>query len=533
MQRFKKSIKRPSAGAAQDDTDSIGSSSSGTPSRGSATLVRSKADDKIMDAIMKKDHKALRQLVEKRRFTHLHAPNQYQQYALITACQFNSPECVEILMDADSDIQNVRDVDGRSAVHMVAESGMAKVLAILLKKGADITAADPRGYAPLHLAAMEGHDVIIQLLLGYSVPIDAEDREGNTALMLACKGSHANAVNKLIHGGADLNKVNHQQRTALMFACEVGLTPSVKMLVEKGAKINVKDANGTTARELASLGGHDGCVAALPVQSYMVDVVGAALQPGDGGGPAAPGPTGQQLLADMKKEIEALKAELSQTKQTLATERAQSAKLQGEVGEMRIQLDTFKSLDGPGDDLFDDMDDLLDLEDETAESTEKIVAGMTPEGKSLVDKLRRENTAARFEVITLTEQLQNLGEVPSSTTGMAKAGELVQLRKRNHDLENQLASLSGDVVPLSIVEQLKQDAVRQVEELKAELAEVTESAVAAAEDVDYASVDALEAKVAMYRQLLIEAVRGDLADDTRAEIEHIAASAGSSPELYA
>jgi hypothetical protein len=77
-------------------------------------------------------------------------------------------------------------------------------------------------------------------------------------------------------------------------------------------------------------------------------------------------------------------------------------------------------------------------------------------------------------------------------------------------------------VPLAIVNRIKEEKHRQVEELRAELAEATASVVAAAEETDYANLDLLEAKVVMYRQLLVEAVRGELGDDVIAEIERIA-----------
>lgn len=55
-----------------------------------------------------------------------------------------------------------------------------------------------------------------------------------------------------------------------MYACETGLVHSVKLLVDKGAKTSLKDAEGATAREIATLAGHDNCVAALPVNAYLV-----------------------------------------------------------------------------------------------------------------------------------------------------------------------------------------------------------------------------------------------------------------------
>lgn len=222
------------------------------------------------------------------------------------------------------------------------------------------------------------------------------------------------------------------------------------------------------------------------------------------------------------KEVESLKSELAERTSALEKEQQKTRKLEEDVVSMQSQLETFKSLDGPGDDLFDDMDDLLDLDEGAGNESERVVKEMSAEGRELVEKLRRDNVAAHFENVTLTEQLQQLGVVPSSTTGMTKAGELARLRRRNHELEEQLSSLSGDVVPLAIVERLKDEHERKVKELKLELEEAAESVVAAAEETDYTNLDALEAKIVMYRRLLVEAITGVMTAEVRAEIEALA-----------
>ena len=46
--------------------------------------------------------------------------------------------------------------------------------------------------------------------------------------------------------------------------------------------------------------------------------------------------------------------------------------------------------------------------------------------------------------------------------------------------------------------------------------------LASAEETDYAALDALEAKIVFYRQLVLAAVRGELPTDMRDKIERIA-----------
>jgi hypothetical protein len=55
---------------------------------------------------------------------------------------------------------------------------------------------------------------------------------------------------------------------------------------------------------------------------------------------------------------------------------------------------------------------------------------------------------------------------------VAKATELSSLRKKNAQLQEQLNSLSGDVVPLAIVDKLKGDSKRRADELQAKVNEL-------------------------------------------------------------
>jgi hypothetical protein len=46
--------------------------------------------------------------------------------------------------------------------------------------------------------------------------------------------------------------------------------------------------------------------------------------------------------------------------------------------------------------------------------------------------------------------------------------------------------------------------------------------ITSTEETDFEALDALEAKVVFYRQLMLAAVRGELPDDLRNEVERIA-----------
>ena len=65
--------------------------------------------------------------------------------------------------------------DGYTPLQTAARHGRDEVVAFLIKKGADVNAADGYGYTPLHLAAEGGHLEVVKLLVSHGARTDVKD----------------------------------------------------------------------------------------------------------------------------------------------------------------------------------------------------------------------------------------------------------------------------------------------------------------------------------------------------------------------
>jgi hypothetical protein len=66
--------------------------------------------------------------------------------------------------------------DGYTPLQTAARHGQDKVVAVLVKKGADVNAADGCGYTPLHLAAEGGHLDVVKRLVRAGAKVEAKTK---------------------------------------------------------------------------------------------------------------------------------------------------------------------------------------------------------------------------------------------------------------------------------------------------------------------------------------------------------------------
>jgi hypothetical protein len=104
-----------------------------------------------------------------------------------------------------------------------AHEGNIHDMALLLEKGADIEARDPKHWdmTVLGIAAHSGHAPAVKFLLERGANIEAPDRDGDTPLINAAQKGRAKALAELLRRGANKDAANHKGLTALDLIAKV------------------------------------------------------------------------------------------------------------------------------------------------------------------------------------------------------------------------------------------------------------------------------------------------------------------------
>ena len=132
----------------------------------------------------------------------------------------STPEIIQAALKQDfealkashssSDSLEVRDQDGRTALHQCAIDGWDRGIQFLVEQGADLDAQDKMGQTPLHYASSEFHLSCAKILLETGAAVDLMDSNGNTPLSDAIFQSRGRPemVKLLCKFGADPDKEN-------------------------------------------------------------------------------------------------------------------------------------------------------------------------------------------------------------------------------------------------------------------------------------------------------------------------------------
>jgi ankyrin repeat protein len=169
-------------------------------------------------------------------------------------------EAVRALLKKAADV-NAAQGDGMTALHWAAMNGDAELTEMLLVAGANVRATTRLGtYTPLYLASQQGRATVIQALIKAGADVKAGTPNGTTPLMVAAASGEVDAVKALVDNGADVNgKDGVRQQTPLMYAAASNRAAVIEYLVSKGAdlKATSKVSNlSNLSREGAGFGGN-------------------------------------------------------------------------------------------------------------------------------------------------------------------------------------------------------------------------------------------------------------------------------------
>ncbi|MFZ1680067.1 MAG: ankyrin repeat domain-containing protein [Rhizobiaceae bacterium] len=158
--------------------------------------------------------------------------------------------------------RDVRDGNGRTAVHVAAFASHEAVIAALAKAGADMNAFDNDAYDAVTIAAVANDPEMLDAALAAGNRADnITSRYIGTALIAAAHLGHHEVVSRLIAAGAPLDHVNNLGWTALIEAVVLGdggpdHQKTVAHLVAAGADRSIADRDGRTPLELARARGY-------------------------------------------------------------------------------------------------------------------------------------------------------------------------------------------------------------------------------------------------------------------------------------
>lgn len=145
-----------------------------------------------------------------------------------------------------------------TAAHLAAEHGDTKILRTLRSvPGIDIHIRNVDGRTALHIAALNNCVGAVKLLLEWDHKLlNARDNKNRTAYLLAAAKGHVKVLEVLKNKGQDMNQSTLKNGwTALHLAAELGRVDAVKFLLESGVRKDTRTtagaSKGCTAKQIA------------------------------------------------------------------------------------------------------------------------------------------------------------------------------------------------------------------------------------------------------------------------------------------
>jgi ankyrin repeat protein len=160
---------------------------------------------------------------------------------LADAAMHKNKDAVRSLLQKKVDV-NAPQVDGTTALHWAVRGDDLETADLLIRAGANVSAANREGVTPMRLAATNGNTAMMDRLIKGGVDPNASlSKFGDTALMLVSRTGKLDAVKLLIDRGAQVNAVETWGGTTpLMWAASERNLDVVKLLIANGANVNAR-----------------------------------------------------------------------------------------------------------------------------------------------------------------------------------------------------------------------------------------------------------------------------------------------------
>ncbi|KAJ1483307.1 ankyrin repeat-containing domain protein [Baffinella frigidus] len=160
-------------------------------------------------------------------------------------------------------VVDVKNRDGNTPLHVVAQEGHEALAVALVAAGADKDAKTDDGDTPLHWAAANGHLAVARALVAAGADKDAQNTYGDTPLHLAVSQGLESLALALVGAGTNTEAKNEHGDTPLNLAAGKGIESLALALLAAGGGKDAKDSAGETPLHNAAWKGHEAVVRAL------------------------------------------------------------------------------------------------------------------------------------------------------------------------------------------------------------------------------------------------------------------------------
>lgn len=183
--------------------------------------------------------------------------------ALHESVHKGNPGGVTRALRRGADVDSLNPGSGETALMLAGRLCDPKIVGLLLKAGASVSATSVENYTALHTAGLGGNAAIVGALLRAGASVSSRTKYGDTPFISAALRGHRGCAELLLAAGAEIDAADQNGRTGLMWAATHGRTEMVASLLAAGAKHGLRDDKGAQALHNATEHDQLGCMAAL------------------------------------------------------------------------------------------------------------------------------------------------------------------------------------------------------------------------------------------------------------------------------
>jgi len=159
--------------------------------------------------------------------------------AVVDAARNGDREALSALVRKGADV-NAAEGDGSTALLWASYRDDADSAALLIGAGANVNACNDSGATPLWAASQNGSEAMVRRLLDAGANPNLALLAGETPLMVAARSGYPGVVEQLLNKDAKVSARGARGQTSLMWAVAQKHPDVVKLLLEHGADVNAR-----------------------------------------------------------------------------------------------------------------------------------------------------------------------------------------------------------------------------------------------------------------------------------------------------